>query len=70
MAEKVIEYGLMGIVSISGWVFAVWGKALTSSILEKVSDRFVLKEMHEKELANIREGLRVIETKLDKLMEA
>jgi hypothetical protein len=70
MSEKIIEYVLMAIISLSGWIFAIGHKAIISSIMEKAGERFVSKEIHDKELDSIKEGLRAIETKIDKLMEA
>jgi hypothetical protein len=67
--EKVIEYALMAIVSLSGWLVAIGRRAMVAAIMEKAGSRFVSKEMYDKELQNVRESLRVIETKIDKLME-
>lgn len=74
--DKVIEYAVL----LSGWIFAIGIKGVLSRVMDKVSARFVTKEVHEKELlhvkdalrtieANMKESLKTIETKIDKLME-
>lgn len=63
--EKVIEY----IVLLSGWIFAIGLKGVVSRVMEKVTARFVTKEIHEKEMLYVKDALRIIDAKIDKLME-
>lgn len=65
MNERVLEYIIMGIVSASGWIAAIGRSAFMSSILQKVSEKFVSKEIYEKDMEMIRTSLKSIESKVD-----
>ncbi len=65
MNEKVLEYIIMGLVSISGWITAIGHRVFMSSLMEKVGQRFVSKEIYEKDMKAIQASLSSIETKVD-----
>jgi hypothetical protein len=69
MNEKVLEYVIMGLVSLSGWITAIGHRVLMSSLIEKASQKFILKEIYEKDMEIIRASLKSIETKVDSGMD-
>lgn len=71
----VVKYILMAVLSLSGWIAAIGHKALISSILEKISSKFVSKEIYDRDqqhlmqsLELIKESISALNNKIDRLM--
>ena len=65
MSEKELEYIIMALVSLSGWITAIGHRVLMSSLIEKASQKFVSKEIYEKDMEVIRASLSSIASKVD-----